>query len=296
MATATLPADTLPSSSCSATRPRPCSSIAARRCRSSLLHLPGPDFVDRVWAGTDRSNRVLRNLSSPLRPRPPRRNRVRLDPPCRPGHRALGGRLVRAQPRVLRPRKDRRARGRGWLQRGGVDLRRARRGLDALGAPDPVHRQAEPQRAAHLPERRRPDHVRDRAGGMEHRRGRGRRDHLLRVRRRRSPDPGGLASPSPRLTSSAWRPSSGATCATPRSRRTGSTIALAADLTGQANHLGVTIQADIIKQKLPTTNGGFTALNFGKTADAVYTKLTSDHPIDLCRYQVLNCYARDASG
>jgi len=53
----------------------------------------------------------------------------------------------------------------------------------------------------------------------------------------------------------------------------------------------VTIEADIIKQKLPTTNGGYTALNFGKTAEGVYTKLTSDHPIDLCRYQVLNCYA-----
>ena len=74
-------------------------------------------------------------------------------------------------------------------------------------------------------------------------------------------------------------------------KKDGVDYALAADLTGQANHLGVTIQADIIKQKLPTTNGGFTALNFGKTADAVYTKLTSDHPIDLCRYQVLNCYA-----
>ena len=66
---------------------------------------------------------------------------------------------------------------------------------------------------------------------------------------------------------------------------------LAADLTGQANHLGVSIQADLIKQKMATTNGGFVALNFGKTAEAVYTKLTSDHPIDLCRYQVLNCFA-----
>ena len=64
----------------------------------------------------------------------------------------------------------------------------------------------------------------------------------------------------------------------------------AADLTGQANHLGVTIQADIIKQKLPTTNGGFTALNFGKTHPKVYSELTSEHPIDLCRYQVANCY------
>jgi class I fructose-bisphosphate aldolase len=64
----------------------------------------------------------------------------------------------------------------------------------------------------------------------------------------------------------------------------------AADLTGQANHLGVTIQADIIKQKLPTNNGGYTAINFGKTHGKVYSDLTTDHPIDLCRYQVANCY------
>src|SRR6266571_266017 len=65
---------------------------------------------------------------------------------------------------------------------------------------------------------------------------------------------------------------------------------LAADLTGQANHLGVTIEADIIKQKLPETNGGFTALNFGKTHKKVYSDLTSTHPIDLTRYQVANCF------
>lgn len=64
----------------------------------------------------------------------------------------------------------------------------------------------------------------------------------------------------------------------------------AADLTGQANHLGVTIQADIIKQKLPTNNGGYEALKFGKTHPKVYRELTTDHPIDLCRYQVVNCY------
>jgi fructose-bisphosphate aldolase, class I len=64
-----------------------------------------------------------------------------------------------------------------------------------------------------------------------------------------------------------------------------------ADLTGQANHLGVTIQADIIKQKIPTNNGGYLATKHGKTSKLVYEKLTSDHPIDLCRYQVLNCYS-----
>ena len=65
---------------------------------------------------------------------------------------------------------------------------------------------------------------------------------------------------------------------------------LAADLTGQANHLGVTIEADIIKQKLPENNGGFNALNFGKTHKKVYSDLTTDNPIDLTRYQVANCY------
>jgi fructose-bisphosphate aldolase, class I len=64
----------------------------------------------------------------------------------------------------------------------------------------------------------------------------------------------------------------------------------AADLTGQANHLGVTIEADIIKQKLPDTNRGFEVIGFGKTAPAVYDKLSTDHPIDLCRYQVVNNY------
>jgi fructose-bisphosphate aldolase, class I len=70
---------------------------------------------------------------------------------------------------------------------------------------------------------------------------------------------------------------------------------VSADLTGQANHLGVTIQADIIKQKLPENNGGYKALNkdgasYGKYDERIYTELTSDHPIDLCRYQVANCY------
>jgi class I fructose-bisphosphate aldolase len=65
---------------------------------------------------------------------------------------------------------------------------------------------------------------------------------------------------------------------------------VSADLTGQANHLGVTISADVIKQKLPENNGGYNAIKFGKTSKIVYEQLTTDHPIDLCRYQVANCY------
>jgi class I fructose-bisphosphate aldolase len=64
-----------------------------------------------------------------------------------------------------------------------------------------------------------------------------------------------------------------------------------ADLTGQANHLAVSVEAEIVKQKQPTNDGGYKALNFGKTHADIYEKLTSDHPIDLTRYQVLNCYA-----
>jgi class I fructose-bisphosphate aldolase len=73
-------------------------------------------------------------------------------------------------------------------------------------------------------------------------------------------------------------------------KKDGVDYAVAADLTGQANHLGVTIEADIIKQKLPETNRGFEALNFGKTSKLVYDELTTDHPVDLCRWQVANCY------
>jgi fructose-bisphosphate aldolase, class I len=69
----------------------------------------------------------------------------------------------------------------------------------------------------------------------------------------------------------------------------------AADLTGQANHLGVTIEADIIKQKLADTNRGFEVIGFGKTAPGMYDRLATDHPIDLCRYQVINCYMGRAS-
>ena len=65
---------------------------------------------------------------------------------------------------------------------------------------------------------------------------------------------------------------------------------VSADVTGQANHLGVTLQADIIKQKLPENNGGFNAIKFGKTSPLVYDQLTTEHPIDLCRYQVANCF------
>jgi len=73
-------------------------------------------------------------------------------------------------------------------------------------------------------------------------------------------------------------------------KKEGTDYHVAADLTGQANHIGVTIEADLVKQKQPENNGGFLALNFGKTDKLVYEELTTDHPIDLTRWQVVNCY------
>ncbi len=77
----------------------------------------------------------------------------------------------------------------------------------------------------------------------------------------------------------------------PGFKKDGVNYEVSADLTGQANHLGVTIEADIIKQKQPENNGGYNALQFGKTDPLVYDQLTTDHPIDLTRWQVVNCYA-----
>jgi class I fructose-bisphosphate aldolase len=77
----------------------------------------------------------------------------------------------------------------------------------------------------------------------------------------------------------------------PAFQKDGVNYELSADLTGQANHIGVTIEADIIKQKQPTNNGGYNALKFGRTDPLVYDQLTTDHPIDLTRWQVVNCYA-----
>jgi class I fructose-bisphosphate aldolase len=77
----------------------------------------------------------------------------------------------------------------------------------------------------------------------------------------------------------------------PAFKKDGVDYHLSADLTGQANHLGVTIEADIIKQKQPENNGGYNAVGFGKTDPLVYDQLTTDHPIDLTRWQVANCYA-----
>jgi class I fructose-bisphosphate aldolase len=267
--------------------------LLEHRCETvpkAMLHLPGPDFVDRIWAGTDRSNRVLRNLSSIYE------------------HGRLGGT--------------------GYVSILPVD-QGIEHSAGASFAPNPEY--FDPGKIVELAVEGGCNAVASTFGvlGALSRHWAHRIPFIVKLNHNELLTyPNKFDQIMFGTVSEAWNIGAVAVGATiyfgsdeadrqiqevsrafaeahelgmatvlwcylrnAAFKKDGVDYALAADLTGQANHIGVTIEADIIKQKLPTTNGGFTALNFGKTADAVYTKLTSDHPIDLCRYQVLNCYA-----
>lgn len=269
------------------------SSLLEHECEtvpSALLHLPGPDFVDRVWTGTDRSNQVLRNLSSIY------------------AHGRLGGT--------------------GYVSILPVD-QGIEHSAGASFAPNPEY--FDPGKIVELAVEGGCNAVASTFGvlGAVSRRWAHRIPFIVKLNHNELLTyPNGADQILFGTVKEAWNLGAAAVGATiyfgsdgadrqiveisrafheahelgmatilwcylrnPAFKKDGVDYALAADLTGQANHLGVTIEADVIKQKLPTTNRGFTALKFGRTADAVYTKLTSDHPIDLCRYQVLNCYS-----
>jgi len=269
------------------------SSLLEHRCETvphSVLHLPGPDFVDRVWTGTDRSNRVLRNLASLY------------------GH----GRLA----------------GTGYMSILPVD-QGIEHSAGASFAPNPEY--FDPGKIVELAVEGGCNAVASTFGvlGALSRHWAHRIPFIVKLNHNELLTyPNKFDQIMFGTVKEAWNIGAVAVGATiyfgsdeadrqlqevsvafaqahelgmatilwcylrnSGFKKDGVDYSVAADLTGQANHLGVTIEADIIKQKLPTTNGGYTALNFGKTADAVYTKLTSDHPIDLCRYQVLNCFS-----
>ena len=256
----------------------------------SVLHLPGPDFVDRVWTGTDRSNRVLRNLSSLY-------EHGRLGGtgyvsilPVDQGIEHSAGASFAPNPEYFDPGKIVEL-----AVEGGCNGVASTFGVLAAVSRRWAHRIPFIVKLNHNELLTYPNKfdqimfgtVKEAwnlgaiAVGATIYFGSDEADRQLQevsVAFAQAHEIGMATILWCYLRNSAFK-------------KDGVDYALAADLTGQANHLGVTIEADIIKQKLPTTNGGFTALNFGKTADAVYTKLTSDHPIDLCRYQVLNCYA-----
>ena len=196
------------------------------------------------------------------------------------------------EPRLLRPEEHRRARDRGRLQRGGHHLRRARLGVPPLRPPHPVHREAQPQRAA---DATRTSSTRSCSARSQQAYDLGAAGVGATIyfgsdeSTRQIQEVSEAFARGPRAR--ACSPCCGATCATPAFKQDGVDYHVAADLTGQANHLGVTIEADIIKQKLPENNGGYNAFKgYGKTSKLVYDELTTDHPIDLTRWQVANCY------
>ena len=259
-----------------------------------LLHLPGPDFVDRVWT---RDRTAARGAAQPAALFDHGRlggHRLPVDPARRPGHRALGGGVVRAQPALLRPGEHRRAGDRGRLQR--ASPRRSAcwaRCRASYAHKIPFIVEAQPQRAAHLPE---PVTTRSMfatvRAGLRHGRGRRRRHHLLRVATesaRQIQEVGrGLRS---RPTSWAWSRSCGATCATRvQERRRRLPRRGRPDRAGQPprrHHRGRHHQAEAAREQRRLQR----AVDFGKTSPAgLRASSSTDHPIDLCRWQVANCY------
>jgi class I fructose-bisphosphate aldolase len=256
----------------------------------SALHLPGPDFIDRIWAGTDRSTQVLRNLSSIYQ-------HGRLGGtgyvsilPVDQGIEHSAGASFAPNPEYFDPGKLVEL-----AVEGGCNAFASTFGVLAAISRHWAHRIPFIVKINHNELLTYPNGadqimfgtVRDAwnigavAVGATIYFGSDGADRQIQEVSRAFAEAHELG-----MATILW-----CYLRNPAFKKDGVDYSLAADLTGQANHLGVTIQADIIKQKLPTTNGGYTALKFGKTSDLVYSKLTSDHPIDLCRYQVLNCYS-----
>ena len=244
------------------------------------LHLPGPDFIDRVWVMSDRARGCLRSLASLF-------GHGRLAGtgylsilPVDQGVEHSAARLLCPQPHLFRPGEHRQAgHGRGlqraWPPPSGCWARWP----GNTPTRSPSSSRSTTTRCCTYPQFLRPDPVRPGGAGLRPGGGGGGGDHLLRLPGVPPPDPGDQPRPSSWPTNWAWPASSGATCATRPSRPEQGDFHAAADLTGQANYLGVTIEADIVKQKLAENNGGYKAVpKFGKTSDLVYTKLAAQPP------------------
>ena len=244
------------------------------------LSLPGPDYIDRVFVDTDRSPGAPQPRCA-SRPRPARR--ARATSRSSPSTRASSTRAAASfapNPAYFDPINIVKLAIEGGCNAVASTFGVLGIGVAPLRAQDPVHREDQPQRAAHLPEPVRPGAVRHGASRRTTwaRPASARRSTSApksrRVSCRRS------ARRSPRRISSACSPCCGATCATPAFKKDGVDYHVAADLTGQANHLGVTIQADIIKQKPPENNGGYNALKLTARRQPARLRRADDRPPD----------------
>ena len=269
----------------------------SRTIDASQLHLPGPDFVDRVVVDTDRSRPRPAQPPVALRQRPPGRHGLRLDPPRRPGHRALG--RPRASPRTplyFDPENLVQLAIEGGCNAVASTFGVLGVGQPALRAPDPVHRQAQPQRAADLPQRVRPDHVRlgPARPGSWARRASARRS--TSARRRAT----GRSSRSPQAFEEAHRLGHVHRAVVLPAQLAASSI----DGTdyhargrphrpGQPprrDDRGRHHQAEAAREQRRLQGGQRLNGGYGKTSKLVYEQLTTDNPIDLTRWQVANCY------
>ena len=253
------------------------------------LNLPGPDFIDRVMAFTDRSPQVLRSFQSVFDHGPAGRHLV-TSPSCR-STKASSTRerpLSLPTPAISIPRASWSWPSRG-LQRGGLHLRRAGGHLRRFAHRIPFIVKLNHNEMLTYPNKF---------------------DQVMFGSVEQAFDLGaaGVGATIYFGSDEATRQIQEVAEAFHRAHECGMFTVLwcylrnsefkvdgtdyhaAADLTAQANHIGVTIEADIIKQKLPDNNGGYNALGFGKTHPLVYDELTTDHPIDLTRWQVANCY------
>ena len=229
------------------------------------LTLPGPNFLDDVFAWSDRTPAVLRNLGTLY-------NHGRLGGtgylsilPVDQGIEHSAAASFAPNPEYFDPENIVELAIEGGCNAVATTVGGLGIGLAPLRAPDTLHREAQPQRAADAT--RTPTTSRCSLRSSRHSTWAPWRrcDHLLRLRGVASTRSKRFARPSPRPTGSACSPSCGATCATTPSTAGGVDYQLSADLTGQGNHLGVTIEADIIKQKQAVNNGGYNAVKFGKT-------------------------------
>ena len=197
------------------------SDLLEHQCKTipkETLHLPGPDSVDRLFALSDRPTRVLSESADAVGSRAARRHRLRVDSAGRPGHRAFGGSVVRAQSDLFRSREHRQARDRRRLQRRRVDARRAGSGRAEVRAQNSVRAQGQPQRVSVVPQHLRSDSLRQRQAGVRHGRDRCRGHDLFRLRGVKATAGRDFRDVSARTRARDCAPSSGATCAIPPSR------------------------------------------------------------------------------
>ena len=255
------------------------------------LHLPGPDYIDRVLRQSDRTPQVLRSLQSLF-------DHGRLGGtgyvsilPVDQGIEHSGAASFAPNPKYFDPGNIVELAVEGGCNAVATTFGVLGRGVPAVRPQDPLHRQAQPRRDAHVPEPGRPGHVRRRCSRPTTSAppASGRRSTTApksRTRQIQEVSEAFQEAHEMGLFTVLW-----AYLRNSAFKVDGVDYHLSADLTGQANHMAVTIEADIIKQKQPENNGGYNALSgYGKTHKAVYEDLTTDHPIDLTRWQVANCY------